>query len=74
MNWFFIALIAPFLYAITNHIDKYLISKYIKEGKVGALIMFSALFGIFALPIILVINPMVLNISLWQIIILVVIP
>ncbi|KKP56137.1 MAG: hypothetical protein UR50_C0007G0011 [Parcubacteria group bacterium GW2011_GWC1_34_10] len=73
MNWFFIALIAPFLYAITNHIDKYLISKYIKEGKVGALIMFSALFGIFALPIILVINPMVLNISLWQIIILVVI-
>lgn len=71
MNWFFIALVAPFLYAITNHTDKYLISKYIRGNKVGALIIFSALFGIFALPIILIINPIVLGISLWQGIILV---
>jgi uncharacterized membrane protein len=66
MNWFFIALIAPFLYAISNHTDKYLISKYIDDGKVGALIIFSALFGVFVLPIILIINPEVLEISIWQ--------
>jgi len=66
MNWFFIALTAPLLYAIANHTDKYLISKYIRDNEVGALIMFSALFAIFALPIIFIINPMVLVISLWQ--------
>ena len=73
MNWFFIALMAPFLYAIANHTDKYLVSKYIGRGEVGALVIFSALFGIFALPIILIINPLVLGISLWQGTILVVI-
>ena len=66
MSWFFIALAVPILYAITNHTDKYLISKYIGDGSVGALIIFSALFGIFALPIIFMINPLVLSISLWQ--------
>ena len=73
MNWFFIALIGPLLYAISNHTDKYLISKYIHDSKVGALIIFSALFGVFALPIILIINPLVLGISMGQGIILVVI-
>lgn len=73
LNWFFIALISPLLYAISNHTDKYLISKYISGTGVGALIIFSALFGVFALPIILVINPLVLGVSLWQGIVLVVI-
>lgn len=73
MNWFFIALVAPLLYAIANHTDKYLISKYIHGNKVGALIIFSALFGVLALPIIFLINPSVMSVSLWQGIILVVI-
>ncbi|MEK7634877.1 MAG: EamA family transporter [Patescibacteria group bacterium] len=73
MNWFFIALVAPLLYAISNHTDKYLISKYIHDNKVGALIIFSALFGVFALPIILIINPLVLGVSLGQGIILMII-
>jgi drug/metabolite transporter (DMT)-like permease len=73
MNWFFIALVGPFLYAICNHTDKYLISKYIHENKVGALIIFSALFGIFVLPIIFFINPLVLGVSLGQGVILVII-
>lgn len=71
MNWFFIALIGPFLYAIANHTDKYLISKYIDEKDVGPLIIFSALFGVFALPIILIINPDVSDISLFQCLILI---
>jgi drug/metabolite transporter (DMT)-like permease len=71
MNWFFIALISPFLYAVANHTDKYLLSKYIDDKEVGSLIIFSALFGVFALPIIILINPAVLEISLPQVSILI---
>ncbi len=52
-NWFFIALIAPLLWSVINHIDKYLLSKY-DEGKgVGTLMLFSTLFSLVVLPIIL---------------------
>lgn len=50
MTWFFIALIGPFLYAATNHIDKILLEKYFKEGGVGTLILFSSLLSALALP------------------------
>lgn len=52
MTWFSIALIGPFLYAISNQIDKYLVEKYFKGGEAGALVIFSALFSIVALPFI----------------------
>jgi len=51
MNWFFVALGAPFLYAVVTHVDKYLIHRFKKdetEGRgVGGLILYSALFGLF---------------------------
>ncbi len=50
MTWFFIALIGPFLYALTNHIDKVLLGKYFKEGGVGTLLLFSSLLSAIALP------------------------
>jgi len=52
MNWFFIALIAPALWAVTNYIDKYLLEKHFKTGGAGALLIFSALIG---LPLIILI-------------------
>jgi len=52
MTWLLLALIGPFVYALTNHIDKILLEKYFKEGGVGTLILFSSLLSIFALPII----------------------
>lgn len=61
MNWFLIALINPIAHAFVNHFDKYLLSKYVKGGTVGALILFSALFAVFALPVIYFINPGVLS-------------
>lgn len=61
MHWFLISLIPPFLYALTNHSDKYLISKYFKHGEVGSLIIFSALFSVFALPVIGLFQPEVLE-------------
>lgn len=64
MNWFFIALIGPILYACANHTDKYLISRYFKNGGVGALIIFSSIFSIIALPIVLFVHPSVFGVSL----------
>lgn len=66
MNWFLIALIGPILYAVANHTDKYLISKYLKGGAVGSLIIFSALFGIVAIPVVLFIHPDVLSVTFFR--------
>lgn len=69
MSWFFIALIAPALYAVSNYIDKYLIDKYLshdqfKKEDVGSLILFSSLFAIVILPLIALFNPGVFNVNL----------
>lgn len=64
MNWFLIALIPPALWSVTNHIDKYLLSKYFKGGGVGALMIFSSLIGIFVLPFLLFFHPEVIDVSL----------
>ena len=63
MTWFFIASIGPFLYALTNHIDKILLEKYFKEGGVGTLLLFSSLLSILAVPVIYIIEPDVVHIS-----------
>ena len=50
MNWFFIALGAPFLWAIVNIADQFLVAKYSvreKERSSGGLVLFSSLIGIF---------------------------
>jgi drug/metabolite transporter (DMT)-like permease len=64
MNWFIIAIIAPFLFSISNYIDKYLVSKYFKNSGPGALVIFSSLIGLFLLPIIYLFQPSVINIGL----------
>jgi|GEM_PF-136752 len=63
MNWFLIALIPPALWSATNHLDKYLVSKYFKGSGVGALMVFSSIIGVFLLPIIAIIHPEVLSFS-----------
>ncbi len=57
MAWLFISLVPPFLYAATNHIDKYLISRQLEGRGIGALIIFSGLFSVLVLPIIWLIEP-----------------
>ncbi len=61
MTWFLIALIAPALWAATNHIDKYLLDKYFKGGGEGALFIFSSIVGLFFIPIVAVIHPEALS-------------
>jgi drug/metabolite transporter (DMT)-like permease len=66
MNWFFIALCAPFLLACANHNDKFLLSRYLKEKNIGSIVIFSSLFSGVAIPIVLFIQPDVYDVSLVQ--------
>lgn len=63
MSWFFIALIGPFLYALTNHIDKVLLEKYFKESGVGTLLLFSSLLSALALPFLFLADRTVLQVD-----------
>ncbi len=63
MIWILIALLSPLLYAITNHVDKYLLSNYFQDRGVGSLIIFSGLFSVFALPIIYLVDRTSLQVS-----------
>ncbi len=52
MHWFFIALISPFLWSISNHIDKYLIGGYLKKIKFTSFVITTSIFtAVFALGI-----------------------
>jgi drug/metabolite transporter (DMT)-like permease len=66
MNWFFIALWAPFLLACANHNDKFLLSRYLKEKNVGSIVIFSALFSSVAIPVVLLIQRGAYEVSLVQ--------
>lgn len=66
MSWFFIAVWAPFLLACTNHIDKFLVSKYLKEKNVGSIVISSSLFSGVAIAVILFIQPGAHSVSLVQ--------
>jgi len=63
-NWFLIALIAPILWSIVNHIDKHILSKYQEGRGIGAILIFSSLFSVFVLPFIAFLHPSeIFNIS-----------
>lgn len=63
MLWFFLALIGPFLYAVTNYIDKILLEKYFKQGGVGTLLIVSSLLTALVLPFLFIADPTVFDIS-----------
>jgi drug/metabolite transporter (DMT)-like permease len=64
MSWFFIALLAPFLVACANHNDKFLLSRYLEEKQIGSMVIFSSLFSVVAIPIILLIQADVYDVGL----------
>jgi drug/metabolite transporter (DMT)-like permease len=64
MSWFFFALAGPFLYALTNHIDKILLQKYFKHSGVGTLILISSLLSALALPCIYFFDPTVISVGM----------
>ena len=70
MIWFFIALVGPFLYALTNYIDKILLEKYFKHGGVGTILLFSSLLSVIALPFLFLMDPMVFSVGAKNILVL----
>lgn len=63
MSWFFLALIGPLLYALTNHIDKILLEKYFKVDGIGTLVLFSSLLSAIALPFLFFVDKEVFNVG-----------
>lgn len=55
-NWFLISLISPIVLSIVNHADKYLLTKHFKGRGIGSIFLFSSLFSVVVLPIILLIG------------------
>lgn len=66
MSWFFIALISPALWAVSNHTDKYILTKFFKGIGAGAYIIFSAFIGFIILLIIPIFEHNLFSISLFD--------
>lgn len=64
MHWFYLAILSPLLYSVTNHIDKQLLSRYFREGGPGTLILISSLFSLLVLPVIPFFEPRVLDVGI----------
>ncbi|MDH4330831.1 MAG: EamA family transporter [Candidatus Moranbacteria bacterium] len=64
MTWFFVALLAPFFWSVSVYIDKYLVDDKLKGFGIGSVMIFSAVIGIFLLPIIFFIHPEVVFVEL----------
>jgi drug/metabolite transporter (DMT)-like permease len=62
-SWFFIALGAPLLWAISNIIDKALVSRYFQNKGTGALMIFSAVSGMIVMPFVAIVHPGVTEVS-----------
>jgi bacterial/archaeal transporter family protein len=71
MSWFLIALVAPVLWAVVNHVDKYLLSSHFKGRSIAALMLFSTLTSVIVLPIMYVISPAVRSVPVPDILILI---
>ncbi len=68
MDWIILAFIPLLLWAISNFIDKQLISKYFNK-KIGALLIFSSMISVLVAPIVYFVFPHVINVSYFTMII-----
>ena len=59
--WLLFAFTGPVLWAISTHIDKYLVDKYFRDSNTAVLLVFTAFLGVFALPAIWLFEPKVLS-------------
>jgi drug/metabolite transporter (DMT)-like permease len=57
MTWLVFAFSGPVLWAISTHLDKYLVERYFKQSSVAVLLIFTALAGLALLPIIWLCHP-----------------
>src|SRR6478672_1654593 len=57
MSWLVFALCGPILWAISTHLDKYLVERYFKDADVLVLLVFTALMGLVLMPLIAWLEP-----------------
>src|SRR5438309_1443009 len=62
MNWFLLAAVGPVLWSISNHIDKFVISRYFKAGGLGSIVLLTCIFQTGLLPFIYFFNQGVFHI------------
>jgi uncharacterized membrane protein len=62
--WLLFAFLGPVAWAVSVHIDKYLIDRYFPDSDTAVLMLFTALVGVVALPVIWAFEPAVLAPSL----------
>jgi drug/metabolite transporter (DMT)-like permease len=58
--WLAFALSGPILWAVSTHIDKFLVDKFFRHSDTAVLMVFTALLGVIALPVIWLFEPKVL--------------
>jgi drug/metabolite transporter (DMT)-like permease len=63
MSWLVFALCGPILWAISVHLDKYLVERYFKDADVIVLLIFTALMGLVLMPIIAFFQPDVFRVG-----------
>jgi len=63
--WLLYAFSGPVLWAVSTHIDKYLVDRYFHDSDTSVMMVFTALLGVAALPLIWLFDPAVLQPD-WQ--------
>ncbi|TAK57985.1 hypothetical protein EPO17_00565 [Patescibacteria group bacterium] len=67
MSWYFFAFLSPLLWAISNHIDKYILARYLKNTNTGVLAIFAGLVGfLFSLGILIFSPSSIMGINLFN--------
>ena len=61
--WLVFALSGPVLWAVSTHIDKFLVDKYFRDSDTAVLMVFTAFIGVAALPVIWAFDPQVMALS-----------
>jgi uncharacterized membrane protein len=64
MSWLFFAFAGPVLWAISVHLDKYLVERFFKHSDVAVLLIFTAFLGLLLLPFIWFYEPNVTDLGI----------
>lgn len=64
MLWLALAFLGPISWAASTHIDKYLVEKYFRDSNTAVLMIFTAIVGVIALPLIWLFQPSALNLPI----------
>jgi uncharacterized membrane protein len=62
--WLLFAFSGPILWAISTHLDKYLVERYFKHSDAAVLLIFTAMIGLITLPFIRLLEPNVVGVGL----------